>query len=80
MSTTESPQNLAHNSAIVLTGPTRGLGLATVVHLARHPSVPRLLLLGRPGQSCRSGAIGWRLTRGADQLGAKRSGLDPTSW
>src|ERR1035437_6549663 len=49
MSTTENPQNLAHNSAIVLTGPTRGLGPATAVHLARHPSVPTLLLLGRPG-------------------------------
>src|ERR1035437_7409281 len=47
MSTTENPQNLAHN--FVLTGPTRGLGLATLVHLARHPSVPTLLLLGRPG-------------------------------
>jgi NAD(P)-dependent dehydrogenase (short-subunit alcohol dehydrogenase family) len=41
---------------IVVTGPTRGLGLATVRELAAHPSHPALLLLGRPGPALQDAA------------------------
>ncbi|WP_027344652.1 SDR family NAD(P)-dependent oxidoreductase [Hamadaea tsunoensis] len=36
-------------TSVLLTGPTRGLGRATALALAAHPSRPDLLLVGRPG-------------------------------
>lgn len=53
-------------SAVLVTGPTRGLGLATAEHLARHPARPALLLLGREGASLEDAAEACRAAGATD--------------